>query len=110
MNTNTPGRTAENKQESKPSRSSESPEGNSSSSEYIEHYHTVEGTPFTIILYGEEYHICLAQNIVANKPFKTIEEAENYIAEKPWQLMLVAGYIYGKMVEANIEKQKKGVE
>lgn len=108
MNTKKHGQTEKSKQESKRLKSSESQGDNyPSSDEFKKHYHVVEDTPFTLIYHNEQYHICLGQNIVGAKPFKSIPEAEEYINQKPWQLMLVAGYIYGKMVEAKIKENKE---
>lgn len=107
MPTNTPIATEQKNQGFKPSKSSKSQEDKPASSDFIEHTHKVEDTPFTIIHHNEKYHICLANNIVGDRPFDSIEEAEDYIKQKPWQLILVSNYIYGKMVEQKIKEEKE---
>lgn len=110
MPTNTPMPTEQKDQGFKPSKSSESQEGRPASSEFTEHTHKVEDTPFTVIYHDGKHHICLANNIVADRPFDSIEEAERYIEKKPWQLILVSNYIYGKMVEQKIKEAKEQQE
>lgn len=107
MSTNTPMPTDQKDQGFKPSKSSESQEDRPASSEFIEHTHKVEDTPFTIIHHDGKHHICIANNIVGDRPFDSIEEAEAYIKQKPWQLILVSNYIYGKMVEQKIKEIKE---
>lgn len=107
MSTNTPIRTEPKETESKQSSSSESQEGRPASSEFIEHTHKVEDTPFTVIYHNGKHHICIANNIVGDRPFDSIEEAERFIEKKPWQLILVSNYIYGKMVEQKIKEAKE---
>lgn len=94
-------------QGSKRSESSESQEYKPNSSNAIEQVHQVEDTPFTVIRAQNAYHICLANQIVANQPFTSIEEALKYIKQKPWQLILTSAYLYGKMVEAKLQEQKE---
>lgn len=107
MSTNTPTPTDQKDQEFKPSKSSESQEDRPASSEFIEHTHRVEDTPFTVIYHDGKHHICIANNIVGDRPFDSIEEAEAYITKKPWQLILVSNYIYGKMVEQRVKEAKE---
>lgn len=92
-------------QESKPSELSKSQEDSSSSSNLIEQVHQVKGTPFTLVYAREQYHICIGNQVVGDKPFQTIPQAETYIKSKPWQLILTAGYIYGKLVEQKLQEK-----
>lgn len=107
MSTNTPIQTEPKETESKQSNSSESQEDRPACSEFTEHTHKVEDTPFTVIYHNGKHHICIANNIVGDRPFDSIEEAEAYIEQKPWQLILVSNYIYGKMVEQKIKEEKE---
>lgn len=93
--------------EFKQSELSASRENNSASSDLIEHVHQVEDSPFTIIYSNHAYHICIANQIVGNQPFKDITAAEEYIAQKPWQLILTSAYIYHKLVQQKVEEAEK---
>lgn len=56
----------------------------------------IENTPFTIITDDEENKsfIVLGNNRVSNELFDSIEEAESYVNDKPWELILVSAAIF----------------
>lgn len=48
---------------------------------------SVDYTPFAIIKRKEKFVIILAADIISTREFDTFEEAEEYIKEKPWELL-----------------------
>ena len=58
----------------------------------------VEGTPFAIVESENDFKIVMGQDVV-QIGFKTQEEAEAYIAEKPWHLIMTASAIYQEFLK-----------
>lgn len=59
----------------------------SNSKKLFEH-HTVEGTPFVILEQDRNFKILIGQQLASNTIFDSKEKAEEYINEKPWELLL----------------------
>jgi len=57
----------------------------------------VEGTPFRIVRNKKEVSIVMGDQVV-KKDFKNVEDAEMYIEEKPWELILIAGAVYSEFI------------
>ena len=57
----------------------------------------VEGTPFRIVRNEKEVSIIMGDQVL-KRGFYKIEEAEEYINEKPWELILIAGAIYSEFI------------
>lgn len=71
----------------KESRFTEEPQSKEVSSDSGQSYVSVDNTPFVIVKSGEKYVIVLRMDVISAKEFDTIEEAEAYIKEKPWELI-----------------------
>lgn len=57
---------------------------------------------------GKKFTIIIGDGRATNKEFDTEEEAENYIKEKPWELIAsTATFIATKIVEENEKKNLK---
>lgn len=69
------------------SKFSEEPQSSLNSSESGQSYMSVDYTPFAIIKRKEKFVIILAADIISTREFDTFEEAEEYIKEKPWELL-----------------------
>lgn len=69
----------------------------------------VEGTPFRVIKNENGVNIIMGDQVL-NKGFKEIKEAEDYIASKPWELILIAGAVYSDFInKVRREDNKCGV-
>lgn len=73
--------------QSSESKFSEEPQSSLNSSESGQSYMSVDYTPFAIIKRKEKFVIVLAADIISTREFDTFEEAEEYIKEKPWELL-----------------------
>lgn len=53
--------------------------------------HEVKDTPFTIVEHTDEKgttcHIAVGNQFVSNEQFETVEQANKYIAKKPYELI-----------------------
>lgn len=73
-------------------------ESNSSTIEELFEKHPIGDTPFWVIGTKESYSIIMGKFIVVEHEFKTVEEAINYIDEKPWELLVkVTGIIVDEL-------------
>lgn len=96
------------KKELKHSKESESTVNNSNYSERQEvEYVEIHGTPFILARVTGHWKITLGYDVVSPKRFDTKEEAEEYVNQKPWELILVAGHIYNKRIEAFLKERNK---
>ena len=57
----------------------------------------VEGTPFRIVRNEKEVSIIMGDQVL-KRGFNEIEEAEDYVASKPWELILIAGAVYNEFI------------
>ena len=73
--------------QSSESKFSEKPQSSLNSSDSGQSYMSVDFTPFAIVKRKEKFVIILAADIVSAREFDTFEEAEEYIKEKPWELL-----------------------
>ncbi len=73
---------------------------------YSKEVHQIENSPYTAVKIDEMYNIALADQIVTNRKFETIEEAKNYVDSKPYDILFngIATYME-KLIE--IKKQLK---
>ena len=53
---------------------------------------------FTLVKQEDGVRIVIQNMLASDKVFKTYEDAEKYIKSKPYQLILIASYLYGNMV------------
>lgn len=68
----------------------------------------VEGTPFRVIKNENGVNIIMGDQVL-NKGFKEIKEAEDYIASKPWELILIAGAVYSDFINKVRREDNKSV-
>ena len=69
------------------SKFTEEPQSKEVSSDSGQSYMSVDDTPFAIVKKEDKFVIILAADIVSSRKFDTLEEAEAYIKEKPWELL-----------------------
>lgn len=69
----------------------------------------VVNTPFTIVELKNDIIIAMGKDAVCTG-FNSREDAENYINEKPWQLMLTAAAIYTNHINKIMDKKNKEYE
>lgn len=69
----------------------------------------VENSPFTIVKLEHDIIIAMGKDAVCTG-FPSIEEAKEYINQKPWQLMLTAAAIYTNHINKLIDKKNKEYE
>ena len=79
----------------------------SSSSTSLIEYKEVDNTPFTLVVSESKVSIVMGKHLVTNKTFDNVDDAKYYIAEKPWELLLIANAIYTSEV---IELSKQKIE
>jgi len=58
------------------------------------------GTPFNSVEINEKFAITLGKNIL-KLGFETREEAEKYVQDLPWEIILPATAIYNEFVTTN---------
>lgn len=58
----------------------------------------VKDTPFSLISDNKGVKVIMKNQIVTDKVFETTAEAKKWIAKKPWELILIAGFIYNETV------------
>ena len=76
----------------------ESADSLESTSENISKYVTLDETPFAVVEDGGKWIIVFGQYKASTREFNNVEEAEEYVHSKPWELILTAGYAYNDMV------------
>lgn len=92
-------------QSSKQSKESKSKEENQNNSNYSEEWKH----PFQTVNHNGEVRITIAGGLASRKKFKTIEEAEEYIETKPWDLIQtvsIVAYHALKEMEKQMEKEE----
>lgn len=57
---------------------------------------------FTLIK-EDDVKIAIKNQIVTDKRFTTFEEAEAYIESKPYELLLISSYLYGKHIDEQMQ-------
>lgn len=62
----------------------------------------IEGTPFSSVEINEKYAITLGNNVLKTG-FETREDAEKYVQDLPWEVILPAAAIYTEFVTKNKE-------
>lgn len=60
----------------------------------------IEGTPFNSVEINEKFAITLGKNVL-KLGFETREEAERYVQDLPWEIILPAAAIYNEFVTKN---------
>lgn len=50
-------------------------------------YYVVDNTPFVIVWYQDAYRIAVGKQIVSDRTFARIPTAEQYVKNKPWELI-----------------------
>ena len=83
--------------------------GDSSTERPVEQmeYENVEGAPFSIV--GSEqkgYTIVIGTYCVKKETFKTMQEAKDYIATKPWELIFVGVNVFRDVIIKHRKKNK----
>ena len=63
--------------------------------------------PFAIIKKDEKYIITIGRNVATDKKFKSLEEAENYIETKPYELIFTLVYTAMNMYKETIETEER---
>lgn len=66
----------------------------------------VENSPFTIVKLEHDVIITMGKDAVCTN-FPSVEEAKEYINQKPWQLMLTAAAIYTNHINKILKKNDK---
>lgn len=90
----------------KESKFTEEPQSKEISLDSGQSYMSVDQTPFAIVKKDEKFVIILAADIISNREFDTIEEAEAYIKEKPWELIWATA-MWTMMNQKEIKKKLK---
>lgn len=75
--------------------------------ENVSKYEPIENTPFTAIKVKNKWIIVMGDEIASAKKFNTLIELENYIENKPWELIVTASNIFSSIIEKNKEKEVK---
>lgn len=65
----------------------EEPQSNLDSSDSGQHYEIIENTPFAAVKQGEIWRIVIGNMIASPIEFVSEEAAEDYIKERPWELI-----------------------
>lgn len=65
----------------------EEPQNNLNSSDSGQKYEIIENTPFAIVKQEEEWRIVIGNMIATLYGFVSKEAAEDYVKEKPWELI-----------------------
>lgn len=73
----------------------------------VSKYESIEGTPFTGIKVKDKWIIVMGDEVASGKRFETLIELEQYVECKPWELIVTASNIFGRIVEKNKEKEVK---
>lgn len=73
--------------QSSESKFSEEPQSNSNSSDSGQKYEIIENTPFAAVKQGETWKIVIGNMIASPKEFVSEEAAEDYVKERPWELI-----------------------
>lgn len=73
--------------QSSESKFSEEPQSNLNSSEGGQQYSIIDNTPFAIIKQENVWKIIIGNMIASPYDFASEEDAENYVKEKPWELI-----------------------
>lgn len=60
----------------------------------------IEGTPFSSVEINEKFAITFGKNIL-KLGFETREEAEKYVQDLPWDIILMAAACYTEFVTEN---------
>ena len=68
--------------------------------------HEIERTPFNVLEKDEKFKIILGNEIIS-PDYKTLEEAENEIEQKPWWLIIATTHIISRKIEEFEEEQEK---
>lgn len=76
-------------------------------SENISKYVEIEDTPFTAINIGNKWMLVMASSVASGKKFDTIEELEEYVESKPWELIVTAGSIFRDIINENKLKEEE---
>lgn len=79
-------------------------------SEDISKYVEIEGTPFTAININSKWIIVMASSVASGKKFDTIEELNEYVESKPWELIVIAGSIFRDIMNENKLKEVNNEE
>lgn len=53
------------------------------------------------------YVLTFGNQVVSERKFDTVEEAQDYVNGRPWELILMATLIYGEMVKRVMEENQK---
>lgn len=61
----------------------------------------VDGTPFHVVKTEQGGFVVVMGDNAVSEQFDSIEDALFYISEKPWSLILAAGYIYVEFLNKN---------
>ena len=65
----------------------EEPQNNLDSSDSGQHYEIIENTPFAAVKQGKIWRIVIGNMIASPIEFVSEEAAEDYIKERPWELI-----------------------
>lgn len=65
----------------------EEPQNNLNSSDSGQKYEIIENTPFAAVKQGETWRVVIGNMIATPHEFVSKEAAEDYVKEKPWELL-----------------------
>lgn len=65
----------------------EEPQSNLNSSDSGQKYEIIENTPFAAVKQEETWRVVIGNMIATPYEFESKEAAENYVKEKPWELI-----------------------
>lgn len=63
--------------------------------------------PFCIVGKKGNYSIAMGNNVVCERKFRDENEAKAYLDKRPWEVILLATYIYREKMKAYIESIEK---
>lgn len=71
-------------------------------------YEGIEGSPFSIVGSQQKgYTIVIGTYCVKQEKFKTMQDAKDYIASKPWDLIFIGVNVYRDQVKKHLNELKK---
>lgn len=86
----------------------EEPQNNLDSSDSGQKYEIIENTPFAIVKQGEAWKIVIGNMIATPYEFVSKEAAEDYINEKPWELIwTMAAWIVNNQSKFKFEPEEE---
>lgn len=65
---------------------------------------------FNLVKQNDKVIICVGNNRVSRKQFKTFKEADNYIASKPYELLINVSILIQKLQENDYKNSAKSAE